>query len=532
MIHMTTKKNSEFINRVRIYMQKNNTTFVFLGIVLVVSYGFELFNINLTIDEELAALHTQINPGFISSGRWGLYLLTKIFFPKQVIPIIPLLFTLFSHSISILLLLKIFEIENQTTRTILTLFGLGWPGLAYIYSFSFVNFAIGFGFLCIALSLFVLLKSKRRLKFLAALPIALVFSIYQPLIQPLVMVFIFFALFRWHEEHKNLPRFFLSSLLVLGLGYALYYAVQQLFLFAFNAQSSDYVSHYFNLSGLFQNLGWYLQKLARLAYNIFIGDSSFYGLAIRSLPLFLLFAGILILFTRYKNRTKLGDFLLFLGLLVVFSILPFIGGILTKGYIPYRSLLGVPIFLMGWAALSLKYASHKAKIVLGVLAAFTLFQFSVSTNHLFASSAFAYEEDKLLAYQLVTRIEEEKIKASAENIRYLEMIGYMDRTLTPLVSRIENIGASFFGWDEGNSLRAVSFLKVLGYTSLDALPSERRADYIEYGMSMATWPKAGSVIVVDDVVLVKFSPYSPTQIKTICKTASEQNLPNDFCPNP
>ncbi len=524
------KKMTDFFNKFQTYLKQNLLTFLILGAILIVTFGFELFNLNLTIDEELAALRTQLNPGFITSGRWGLYLLTKSFFPKQVIPVIPLFFTLLCQSLSILFLLDLLKIEKQKERIIIASLGLVWPGLVFLYSFSFVNFAVGFGFLCISLSLFALVRAKNALRLLAALPIALVFSIYQPLAQPLVMVFIFYALYRWNDEYKNLFRFLLSALFALGLGYVLYYAVQQLFLFANNTQSSDYVSHYFDISGLFQNLSWYVQKLARLAYNIFVGDSSFYGIAIRSLPIFLMFAGILIFVTHYKNRIKNGNFILFLGLLGVFSILPFIGGVLTKGYIPYRSLLGVPIFLMGWAALALKYASPRAKVILGVLAVFTLFQFALSTNHLFASSAFAYEEDKLLAYQLVERIEDEKASASSGYIQYIEMIGYVDRPSTPLVSRIENIGASFFGWDQGNTSRVVNFLRVLGYSAPDALPVEKRAEFVSSGIQMPFWPAFGSVQIIGNTVLVKFSPYSETQIKEICEYEGDYSLPDHFCP--
>lgn len=521
---------SNLILRLKHHLSENQLFFGGVFCILIATYGYELFNVNITIDDEIAALRYGVNPSFITSGRWGVYLLTKLLLPKQVIPFVPLSLGLFIHFIGLLIFLQSIEVKTKIESFIISSIGLIWPGLAYTYSFSILNFAVGFGFLCISLSLFVLVRAKNTLKLLAALPIALVFSIYQPLVQPLVMVFIFYALYRWNDEYKNLFRFFLTTLLALGLGYALYYALQQFFLLAFNTQSSNYVSHYFSFTGLLQNLAWYLQKLARLAYNIFVGDSSFYGLAIRSLPILLFFAGILILVTHYKNRKNLGNFFLFLGLLGVFSVLPFIGGLLTKGYIPYRSLLGVPIFLMGWAALALKYANPKAKLVLVVLAAFTLFQFASSNNHLFASSAFAFEEDKLLAYQLIDRIEDEKADASSENIRYLEMIGYVDRPSTPLVSRIENIGASFFGWDQGNASRVISFLKVLGYSAPEALPANRRSEYVSTGAQMPVWPASGSVQVIGDTVLVKFSPYSETQKKDICQNESFYSLPESFCP--
>jgi len=346
------------------------------------------------------------------------------------------------------------------------------------------------------------------------------------------MAFLLYPLYRWQEERPNILRFLLNALLALGIGFVLYYGIQQLFLIAFNTGTSTYVAHYFDFANLFANIGWYLQKLARLFYNIMVGDSSFYGITVRALPIFLFVAGLVILIAEFKKRERTSYFLLFLVLLAIFTIMPFIGGILTKGYIPYRSLLGVPMFLAGWAALAFKNAGQKSRWLLVVLAALTLFQFASSTNHLFASSAFAYEEDKLLATQLIQRIEDEKEETNIVSPTYLEMIGYVERPSTPLVSRIENIGASFFGWDGGHANRVTNFLHILGYTSLDALPLERRSAYVEQGIAMPIWPSKGSVKIVGDVVLVKFSPYSRQQIKAICAEANPSTLPLDFCPKP
>jgi len=55
---------------------------------------------------------------------------------------------------------------------------------------------------------------------------------------------------------------------------------------------------------------------------------------------------------------------------------------------------------------------------------------------------------------------------------------------------------------------------------------------VEQGIAMPIWPSKGSVKIVGDVVLVKFSPYSRQQIKAICAEANPSTLPLDFCPKP
>ncbi len=145
-----------------------------VALIALAAYGYELFNINLTIDEELAALRTEINPGFIPSGRWGLFVLTKLLLPKQVIPFVPLALTLLFHLLSLLLLLDCLGVRNQADKIFITALAILWSGLVFIYSFSPINFSIGFGFLCISLSLYLLLKGKGAGKLWAAIPIAFV----------------------------------------------------------------------------------------------------------------------------------------------------------------------------------------------------------------------------------------------------------------------------------------------------------------------------------------------------------------------
>ena len=81
---------------------------------------------------------------------------------------------------------------------------LTWPGLVYPYSFSTSNFAIGR--LCISLGLY-LLASKRRSKLWAAIPIASLLHLGQPLVLPLSLCFSVLPTYRWQEERHNILRF-------------------------------------------------------------------------------------------------------------------------------------------------------------------------------------------------------------------------------------------------------------------------------------------------------------------------------------
>jgi hypothetical protein len=226
----------------------------------------------------------------------------------------------------------------------------------------------------------------------------------------------------------------------------------------------------------------------------------------------------------------------FLFLLSGFMLIPFVSGILSKGYIPLRSLIEVPFILIGWLVLGLKtrpkvYLSLQNSVVI-LLTVFCGFQFASSNNHLFSSSHLALVEDRLLGLQLIERIEATQAEAGSPQIQYLEMIGYVQRPSIPSISRIENIGASFWGWDQGHAVRATSFLATLGYSGLEPLPLDQRGEFVGFAEAMPVWPAFGSVQVIGNVVLVKFGPYSDKQKSTICGRA--ENLKRiqsfGFCP--
>jgi len=52
------------------------TPFVLLICTLFLCYGYEIFNFNLTIDEELHLGYRNAIVDWIGEGRWGMYLLS------------------------------------------------------------------------------------------------------------------------------------------------------------------------------------------------------------------------------------------------------------------------------------------------------------------------------------------------------------------------------------------------------------------------------------------------------------------------
>jgi len=95
------------------YVEENAKLLIALAIVVMAAYGFELFNLNITIDEEIHAAYSHSTTAWVQQGRWGMFLLNKFIFPYTIIPFMPLFVALVFHVASMLLLLNIWGIKSR-----------------------------------------------------------------------------------------------------------------------------------------------------------------------------------------------------------------------------------------------------------------------------------------------------------------------------------------------------------------------------------------------------------------------------------
>lgn len=127
------------------YIKQNFHVVIGLGIIVLVAYGFEMFNFNLTVDEEIYAIKMISDKLWIGEGRWGMYILNKLLLPYSIVPVIPLFIGLVFQIIGILLILKSWKVHSKVEQMISGAIILTFPTLAYIYMFSTINFGIGLG---------------------------------------------------------------------------------------------------------------------------------------------------------------------------------------------------------------------------------------------------------------------------------------------------------------------------------------------------------------------------------------------------
>jgi len=158
-----------------------------------------------------------------------------------------------------------------------------------------------------------------------------------------------------------------------------------------------------------------------------------------------------------------------------------------------------------------------------IFAVMTVYGFALADNRLFAASHLALQADRLTASNLNLRIADAVAEAGVDraDIKYMEIVGYLDYPESNLVPEVDTFGGSFFQWDSGNNIRIILFLKSLGIGEFDPLPNEQRLEMVPIAQAMPNWPDPHSVKVEGETVLVKFGPYSAFQVNNICGSLFE-----------
>lgn len=513
------------------YIKDNVYLINFLFAAIMVAYGFELFNFNLTIDEEIHAFYNGPTVAWIEQGRWGMYFLNKFLLPYTIVPVIPLLLALMLHLMSVLLMLDSWNVNSKLDRVVLGTLGISFPTIAYAYTFSTFNYGIGFGFLCVALSAFLYSKSSDQGKLMAIIPAMFSLAIYQGFISALAVVFLVHIVSSMLLPEKSVLKEIVYVLFIIVCAVAAYYLIQKLAVLLFNVTESGYVWQYLDLDALRGDFLSVFSRLWNTAISVYRGDKAVYSIDIPMLDALFMAFSLGIVWRLFHSKTPVIKKISALFLIACIVLLPLSLGFLSRGIMGLRAAVAFPIAVAGFGALGMRNLYKPFRLFIAFIAGVCFLQFTVATNHLFASSHLSLQADRLLAAQIIDEIQEAKEIAGIKDVRYLHIVGQMKRPPTELMPKIDTFGASFFEWDGGNVGRIILFLNTIGYNELSFLPAIRQAEMIQFTESMPTWPEKGSVNVVNDTVLVKFDTYSFSQISQICNSTQNHSLiPQGFCP--
>jgi hypothetical protein len=310
----------------------------------------------------------------------------------------------------------------------------------------------------------------------------------------------------------------LVSMLAVGLLAALgYYATQKLLLFAFGANIT-YIGQYFDSGNLQRGFAAIGADVANQMLQIYDGSPAVYGTRVGLMAVMVVAATAVAVYRFARGSRKLTDKLLLCVLTLGLLLLPCAPGLLMGGALPIRFFVFLPVVLGGLVMLGFTSGKMMLGVFSSVVVGLCTLQFVMATNTLFSASALALEADRLLASRLLERIADAAPEGAGQAVKYLEVVGYVNRPATRLVPKIDTFGASFFEWEQGNVYRIVLFLKTLDHAGFEGLPPARRFDLVSETRRMPSWPAKGSVRVLGDTAIIKFGPYSDRQKSTICNS--------------
>jgi len=165
-----------------------------LLITALVTYGFQLFTFNLSVDEELVEVFGSngMALNWLQIGRWFLYLLAKYVVPYPVVPTVPVAIFLLSYVAGLFTIFYTWSGKFTFRHVVASALAISFPSLIYQLSFS-MNYGVGIGFFLAALGFFLQLSTEsHRRHFYSAVLFGCSIGSYQSLL--LVPIVAFFVL--------------------------------------------------------------------------------------------------------------------------------------------------------------------------------------------------------------------------------------------------------------------------------------------------------------------------------------------------
>jgi Ca2+/Na+ antiporter len=491
--------------------------FLILGAIFVLFYFSELAGFSLSIDEEIATFRTD--PAvWASQDRWMIYLIERFVLPPPVMPFFPLFVFGALASLAYIIVTRVHGRDLADWRLLL-LFVLfsAFPTLQLMVDFSFVmpSFGVALLLACLALFLFhrsldAMAQEKNRratLVRLFALEVlcgAGAIGVYQSFILLVAAGCCGIFLLRYLREpamplrHILLVHVYLFGALVASivLSHLLSRGLQGL-----TGAQPILVGRYLSADLLLDTPSAVIGKLFREYWAVYGGKRAVYGFRYVTFPLLIALGMVALAWQAWRRGRWIAAVvvLYMLGM----TLIPFAVHPLSGGRLPYRTLVSVPYvfwFFAAAAALSPVVWLRRAGIVLAIVVALQCLH---TFSSLQAQKQLALEHDRELASQIYQRV------ASVIpdfNRQQTYRIGfYGNHPFRTPYRQIEGSTwpASFFAWDGGNAVRIVSFMTILGYSNFETLDGATRAALSPMAKRMPIWPAAGSVQVVDGVILVR-----------------------------
>jgi hypothetical protein len=411
------------------------------------------------------------------------------------------------------LFLRLLRVKHWETALVAAPFYFGFPVLLYNL---FNNLALDCGIAAVV-AILALYAAERlgTVWFVAAsLLVAVSISFYQSF---LFFAFVAFAgrcVSKVWFEGQGLSagqgvKYCTRHLCIVISGLVLYILIALLFLF-FLGEHLTYLGNYYYPNMLINSPVLVIKRTVHEMWQLYSGSApSFVGKNLYYRILLVSCAGALLFHIASQARSRPGAARILAVLLMAILISPFLQLPLSRGSMPYRALVSLPLAVAIIALVSTETSSQKLRRwLLAPLAALLIIEFSVVNNRQYYAGHWALQRDTIIGAQIIEDIR----KIAPLDGRYtIALVGsgpVYDDEIVPLIPD-STVGASFFAWDGGNAIRVANFLRFLSDAKFTPAPREKQCAAFEDARGMPSWPAPGFVAQRGNTFIIKLS--EPTQ---------------------
>jgi hypothetical protein len=409
------------------------------------------------------------------------------------------------------MLRQLFDLDERGVTAVAAV-SITTPTLAFILTFNTLAYGVGIGFLAVALSFEALRVRSTRGVIIALALGAFAIGIYQPFAVVLAIVASIRALTASDQLTLRHFAFWLAyvvgcALLYLGIGWVVLRT---------GSFTLNYVNDFFDFAGLLSQPGERIGLAAEQLLNVTKLHPAFFAASSVWLSVTVAAAASLAilhpLLRRDIRRAARNGVLLAVTVVIVV-----LAGAISPDLLPLRSLIYFPVAVAVVLAVGYAECVASTRALLVALGLLCIVGNSSLNNHLFASSASAEFQDRLLARD-ITRIVRDAypdIDARKTPVKVVT-IGSVTWPETPTRTRRDTFGASFFGWGGGHDVRVAAYLTVNGLNVTSSTPADRLRVHSTQAR-MPAWPRDGWIVVSGDTVVLKFGEYTATQRTDLCE---------------
>ncbi len=510
----------------------NRNLLIYLFAIGLLAYGADIFNFSLNIDSENHAYEFGAKGGWVAQGRWGMYFLNVLLLPDSVMPFIPILMAVTGSVIGAVFFIRVLSPVRSVADFIAAPIAIACPVIYFAFYFTTLGYGVGIAFAATGLGMYWASRGHWLSATAAALCFCFGIAVYQAVLPMIAAMFGLYLIscvinYPYMTFGKMLKHsgFFLFSII---LGYVLYAIINKLALYYLEvAYDASYMSNFLHYELTPVYFLQAIEKTWPIAVHYYTGGKDYYLYDLLSLKLLFFFTLTAVFLRIFFAQVGRWEKLTAIFLLPLVILAPMAMHLANNGYMPPRTVMGVPQVLAGLVFFAMGSRSKIVQSITAVLAICSLYKFSVANNRFAFSNYMVWQADRELSVKIQDRIGMVLPKLAPVSNPFvvypIEIVGWIEYPETPVFIQREVIGASFYKWAAGDVERTERLFRTMGVARYRAATREERLSVIEQANTMPAWPYEGSVDVINGIIVIKFREYNPNQLAVICQPPLDAN---------